>query len=284
MIAYNVGMHFFRLLRQALRVWVRHEADQHAAALAYFTPFALTPLIIISISMIGYVFGADRLTDMLVRWGNGVDVGVTDLIYKSVQNFDIVTGYYYLPIVGGMFLSIMVFITLNSLIVGLHKLWDVELYGWRTFLRKSWRIALFIVVLQGYFIAVIMLGDTIAIAKSLTGLMVFWSFLSYVVSFVLTLTLLAVAYGVLALQSPTFNARFAGATVAGVLLFFSRELVTLHFSTAPVQSLFGAAGLLITLLVWVYVVAGIVLYGAAFARVYDEERTAKTKNPVITIQ
>ncbi len=265
-------MKFFTLLSQAARLWVRREADQHAAALAYFTPFALTPLIIISISIVGYVYGATRVTDMLVRFGNGVDVGVTDLLYHSVRNFDLITSHYYLPILGALFLSVMIFIALNSLTMGLHKLWDVEVYGWRSYVRKSWRITLFIIVLQIYLVAMILLSDSIALARLVTGGEWLWSVVRYLSSFLLTMTLLAVAYGVLALRAPSFYARFLGATLAGVLLLFSREIVSLHFETAPVQSLFGAAGLLITLLVWVYVVACIVLYGAAFARVYDEMR------------
>jgi membrane protein len=269
-------MNFLRLLGRAAKVWFRYDADHHAAALAYFMPFALTPLIIFSITIVGLLYGTERVTAMLVRFGNALDPGVTELLYHSVQNFDQLTTHYYVPILGVVFLSIMIIITFNSLIVGFHKLWSVELSGWKNYLRKLWRIGVFVVVLQVYLVSILLLSDTLALVSSYTGFVVWWALIGYMLTFLLTMLLVATAYGVLSLRSPSFTGRFLGAAVAGLLLLFSRELVAFHFSTAPVQSLFGAAGLLITLLVWIYVAAGVILYGAAFARVYDEA-TGRTK-------
>ncbi|MFM2424008.1 MAG: hypothetical protein RLZZ70_397 [Candidatus Parcubacteria bacterium] len=262
---------FLRLFTKAARLWIRRDADQHAAALAYFTPFALTPLIIISISIVGLIYGADRVIAMLLRWGNAIDPGVTNLLYYSVENFGLITDHYYLPIFGLLFVSIMIFITLGSLVSGLHKMWSVEVTGWRSYVARLGRIAVFIVVLQAYLVTILMVADTFTAVALFTT----WGgfvYVRFIIAFVLTMLLLTFAYGTLALRSPSFQARFVGAAVAGLMLLFSRELVTLHFTTAPVQSLFGAAGLLITLLVWVYVAASIILYGAAFAKVYEDER------------
>jgi membrane protein len=217
------------------------------------------------------MYGVERITNMLIRWGNAIDPGVTDLVYSAVTNFDSVATHYYWPVVGLVFLSIMIFITLNSLITGFHKLWGIEIYGWRSYLSRIWRMTLFIGVIQCYLVTIMIFEDTFAFADSLIGSSL-WSILSFFATFLLTMLLLTIAYGLLAHRAPSFSGRFLGAAVAGLFLLFSRELVAFHFATAPVQTLFGAAGLLITLLVWVYVAASIILYGAAFARVYDEVR------------
>ncbi len=264
-------MYFLRLLGRAFILWFRRGADESAAALAYFMPFALTPLIILSISIVGLMYGAERVTSMLVRWGNAIDPGVTDLVYSSVVNFDSVATHYYWPIVGLIFLSVMIYITLNSLTTGLHKLWEIEIYGWQSYLKRLWRMTLFIGVIQAYLVSIILLEETLLFASTIWDAAI-WSFVGFFGGFLLTMLLLALAYGILSLRAPSFGGRFVGAAVAGLFLLFSRELVALHFTTAPVQTLFGAAGLLITLLVWVYVAAGIILYGAAFARVFDEAR------------
>ncbi len=269
-------MSFVRLFSRALLLWFRRGGDEAAAALAYFTPFALTPLIIFSITIVGFIFGTERVVAMLLRWGNSIDVGVADLVYSSVQNFDSIATHYYWPLIGFVFLSIMIFITLNSLTTGLHRLWDIEIYGWRSYLSRFWRITVFIGVIQCYLVTIIILSNMIVFASKIVA-GPWWGFVSFTVGFLATTLLLAIAYGLLALRAPSFSGRFIGAAVAGLLLLFSRELVEFHFSTAPVQSLFGAAGLLITLLVWVYVGASIILYGAAFARVYDDARRRITK-------
>jgi membrane protein len=272
-------MSFLRLLVEAAKLWVKEEADQHAAALAYFTPFALTPLIIFSITIVGFFFGSEQVTDLLVGWGNSVDPGVTHLLSESVRKFDLLTTHYYVPVVGIAFLTVMIFISLNSLMIGLHKMWSVKPEGWWNFIARFWRISLFITVIEVYLVFVMMMGEMVDGITYLTGWTV-WPLLIFIVSFVSTMLLITFAYGLLSLKSPSFTGRFLGAAIAGISLLFSRELVALHFSTAPVQSLFGAAGLLITLLVWVYVGSGLILYGAAFARVYDEG-TSRQRLPTI---
>ncbi len=263
-------MSFLRFFVNAAKLWSRKEADQHAAALAYFTPFALTPLIIFSITIVGFIVGAERVVAMLLRWGNAIDPGVTNLLVESVANFDDFATYYVVPLLGLAFLSIMIFVALNSLIAALHKMWGVEAYGWRDYFRRFGRIAVFVIILQAYLVFIIILGDTLSYVAAVAG-GPFWPMIGFMVTFISTVMLLAIAYGLLALRAPSFAGRFVGAAVAGFVLLFSRELVGLHFATAPVQSLFGAAGLLIVLLVWVYVGAVAILYGAACAYVYDTE-------------
>ncbi len=263
-------MSFIQFFWRAAKLWYHREADNYAAALAYFTPFALTPLIIFSITIVGFIVGVEQVTSMLLRWGNAIDPGVTDLLYRSVQNFDKFESLYYIPLIGLVFLSIMIFIALNSLTVGLHKIWGIEATGWNNFFKRLFRSTLFIIIFQAYLVFIILFEDTLEFLIKVTD----WQWLSpvgFVMMFLSTMLLLTVAYGLLALKSPSFTGRFAGAAVACLLLLFSRELVALHFSTAPVQSLFGAAGLLISLLVWVYVSAVVILYGAACAKIYDGE-------------
>jgi membrane protein len=259
-----------RLFTRAFGLWIRKEADQHAAALAYFTPFALTPLIIFSITLTGVIVGSEHVTSMLLRWGNAIDPGVTDLLYNSVQNFDLLAGQFVFSLIGVLFITIMIFVTLNSFAAGLHKMWDVEVGGFRQYLKRMMKIALTIGLLEAYLVLFIFLSASLSIAGNFVEVLAL-PYVKMFVGFVSTVFLISIVYGLLTIKSPSFQARSAGAIIASVLLLFTRQLVEIHFATAPVQSLFGAAGLLISLLVWVYVAAGILLYGAAFARVYEED-------------
>lgn len=273
-------MTFIRFFFAAARRWHRQGAEQRAAALAYFTPFALTPLIILSITILGVILGPEHVTNLLVRWGSAIDPGATALLYDSVLNFESVGTHYFMPILGIVFLAGMVFIALNSLIAGLHAMWGVRPVTWRHFFLQLWHSAIFILVLEGYLTALIVVNDIFSFLSATTELS--WvGLIPKAFGLFATVLLLSIAYGLLPLTAPSRTARLSGASVAGVLLLFSNELVALYFATAPVQSLFGAAGLLISLLVWVYVAAAIVLYGAACAYVYDSmhevgDRTATT--------
>jgi membrane protein len=266
-------MTFLRLLGAAARHWYKRGADQHAAALAYFTPFALTPLIIFSITIVGFIMGSERVISMLLRWGNNIDPGITELLYNSVQNFGSLESHYIIPVFGVLFLSLMIIVALSSFASALHHVWGVEAEGWNNALRRLGRILLVILVLQVYLVFIIIVEDTLS--YFMWSEHIWWQLLESAVTFFCSVTLLALIYGFVTLSSPSFDARFVGALVASVLLLGTRYLVAFHFATAPVQSLFGAAGLLLTLLVWVYIASGLLLFGAAFAFVYAQQRTAQ---------
>ncbi len=51
---------FFRLLKEAFRQWQADKASLLAAALAYYTVFSITPLLVIAIAIAGAVFGQVR--------------------------------------------------------------------------------------------------------------------------------------------------------------------------------------------------------------------------------
>lgn len=261
-------------LRQAALIWYQRGADQHAAALAYFTPFTLTPLIIFSVTWVGFIVGGERVVAMLLRWGNAVDEELTTLIYNSVTNFGALEAQYTWPLLGAIFLAVMVILALNSFTAALHNIWEIEVTGWHAFFSRLVRIALAIMLIQVYLVLIILFEDTISYVRWWTDTALAL-FLVFLVTFVSNALLLTLLYGLLPLGAPSFRARLFGGAVACLGLLFSQELVAFHFATAPVQSLFGAAGLIISLLVWVYVSACVILFGAAYAKAYDDRRLAK---------
>ena len=65
------------LLKETLSEWSNDKASRLAAALAYYTIFSIAPLLVITIAVVGLVFGreaargADRTTDQGPRWAAG---------------------------------------------------------------------------------------------------------------------------------------------------------------------------------------------------------------------
>lgn len=264
-------MNFFRLARDAARLWINKGADQHAAALAYFTPFALTPLLLISITLVGVIIGRADVISLLLRWAGMIDPALPDFMQSSVNNFEILTTSYTVPILALLFFSLMVIFALNSLSSGLQKLWGIEAYGWRNLLRRSLKSILFVLLFQVYLVATIIFNNVLATASVLSGLMIF-NFLAPLVFFASTTLLITIGYWLLPLTAPTFMSRLYGASVAATLFLFTRSLVALHVATAPTPDIYGAAGLIFVLLIWIYMSACIIYYGAAFAKVHQEQR------------
>ena len=242
-------MKLLRLLGRAVLIWLRRDAEVHAAALAYFIPFALTPLLLLSITLVGVLIGKDDVIELLMSWGNSLDPGITTLLSTSVQNFNILTTSYYIPLLGIIFFSTMVLIALNSLGAGLHKIWRVEASGWQSWFLRSFRSVTFVMFLQVYLVCIILLNRTIVFISHVPIVDVL-RFLYPALIFGSTLLLFTIGYGLLPLQAPSLRARFYGAIVAsqftggttrtGMFVFFIMEQYNFtfepvgHFKRSPV--------------------------------------------------
>ncbi len=268
-----------QLWRSAFKTWSHAEADQYSAAVAYFVPFALTPLVFISIAWVGLIIGTEELILLLAGWGSAIDPTLPALITDAITQLGAIANQFTIPWLAIIFFSVMVLVTLNSVTAGLHAIWGIERSGFRPLLARYARAMLFVVLLQVYLVFIILVSQLVELLATLTGL----AFLTWIIPllvFLSTVTLIALGYGLLPLWAPSFKARLVGAIIAGSFLMMARAIVAFHFATAPAATLFGAATVVIALLVWFYVGASIILYGAAFAKVYDVQlRLRRTNTP-----
>lgn len=267
-------MNFLRLLARSAVIWVRGGAEQHAAALAYFIPFSLAPLILISITIVGIIIGREDVIALLLRWGGFIDPALPQFMQTSLANFEILTTSYTIPVLALLFFSLMILFMLNSLSSGLESLWNVEKNSFRNLLKRSGRAVLFLIVFQVYLVATIICNNIFTSATLHSGLFIF-QILAPLVFFMFTTVFFAIGYGLLPLWAPSFRARLYGAAVATLLFLFTRTLVALHVATSPSPDIYGAAGLVFVLLIWMYMSACIIYYGASFALAYDQQKITK---------
>lgn len=267
-------MRWVRICIQAGKIWFQSEAEHLSAALAYYTPFAITPLIVISVGIVGLISGPERVQLLLLSWGTALDPGLADLFQTSVRNFDQLTMQYSVPILAVLFFSGMIIVALNMLARGLQRIWKVTVEGWISYLGQIIRSLIFLLVVQTYILFIILQTEIIEWVVSVTGFS-FMNYLSGPLLFLSTSVLALLAYSILSPRVPSLRARVYAALAVSVLFMFSRLIVGIHLVTAPIPDLYGAAGLIIILLIWLYVAATIIFYGAAFARAYDEQSKAR---------
>ena len=62
----------FGILKTAAVEWDRHDVPRHGAALAYYTLFALAPLLVIVIGIGGLIFGPEAARGEVVRQFGGL--------------------------------------------------------------------------------------------------------------------------------------------------------------------------------------------------------------------
>ncbi len=252
------------ILKEAALLWYDKDADYMAATVAYYALFAITPLILLTVTLLSFVFNKTIITAELLRWGAVFGPDVSELLTQAVVNLgELSVVGIGVPIFGALFFSGMVIMMCNTITSGFHRLWGIPHRGVRGWLLKCGNSVLFLVVLELYLLLVIgssFMTETLGIGR----------FVFYLMTSVI---LLSIMYRLLPWSAPRMKARLWGAFVASVLLTLAKVAVTSYVSMTPVPGLFGAAGLILVLLIWLYVIAGILYYGAAVAHVADKSAT-----------
>ena len=88
-------------------------------------------------------------------------------------------------------------------------------------------------------------------------------------SFVTITLMFAVIYKLLPDVKITWQNVWVGAAVTALLFTIGKSLIGLYLGRSTVASVYGAAGSLIVILLWIYYSAQVVFFGAEFTKVYS---------------
>ncbi len=260
-------MNPFSLLFSAARRFYDRDGDHLAASLAYYTPFALTPLILVSVTVLSAVFGSAYTVHVFKVWGEILGPDLITFLADAIGTLRQDGGPLRVPVIGSLFFFGMIVLAFNLITSGFHHLWDVPHTGIRGWLRKIWRSVVFIFVLQVY-LMVVMAADGLLVSSAGGAL----PLLPSAVAFVATVWLFYLMYRFLPPSPHSRRASFVGAVVASVLLLLAKNLIAFYIGNAAVPKLYDAAGLIAALLIWIYAAAAIIYFGASVVHEYDAKR------------
>ncbi len=267
----------FRLLKEAFREWQQDKVSLLAAALAYYTVFSVTPLLVIAIAIAGAVFGQDTAKNEIVQQINAL-VGE-----QGAQVIEIALANANQPQLG----SLASIISLIILLVGasgvfaqlqeaLNTVWDVKPKSDRglwQFLRK--RLLSFGMVLAiGFLLLVSLIFSAIlsGISNLEINLLPGWVSLLRLLNLAISLGMISLLFALIYKYLPDAKIRWqdvwVGAIITALLFTLGKFLIGLYLGRGSLGSTYGAAGSLIIFLAWVFYSAQILLFGAEFTQVY----------------
>ncbi len=267
----------FRLLKEAFREWQQDKVSLLAAALAYYTVFSVTPLLVIAIAIAGAVFGQDTAKNEIVQQINAL-VGE-----QGAQVIEIALANANQPQLG----SLASIISLIILLVGasgvfaqlqeaLNTVWDVKPKsdrGLGQFLRK--RLLSFGMVLAiGFLLLVSLIFSAIlsGISNLEINLLPGWVSLLRLLNLAISLGMVSLLFALIYKYLPDAKIRWqdvwVGAIITALLFTLGKFLIGLYLGRGSLGSAYGAAGSLIIFLAWVFYSAQILLLGAEFTQVY----------------
>ena len=268
----------WRLMRQVARSWLDNYVLSMGAALAYYTVFSLSPLLLIVVSVAGLVFGQEAARGEIALqlgalMGSSGANAIQDLLVSVHHPKQGVAA----TVLGVLLLLVGATTVFGELQDALDRIWRVPVRvpvsGWLHLVRT--RLLSFGMILAIGFLLVVSLVASSALetlgrwwGPLLAGWYVLAVVLDAAVAFVLVAAMFALIYKVMPRSRVLWKDVWIGALFTAVLFNLGKSLIGLYVGRSGITSAFGAAGSLVVVLVWVYYSAQIFLIGAQFTWVY----------------
>ena len=267
----------FKLIQEAFKEWQEDKASLLAAALAYYTVFSITPLLVIAIAIAGAVFGQDAAEGEIVQQINQL-VGQqgAEVIETALANADRPEVSSVASIISVIVLLVGASGVFAQLQEALNTVWNVKAKpnaGIWGFIRKrlfSFGIVLAIgfLLLVSLILSAVLSGIGKLQIDVLPGFSPLWQLLNFAVSFGFISLLFALIYKYLPDAKIHWKDVWVGAIITALLFTLGKFLIGLYLGRGTLGSAYGAAGSLIVFLAWVFYSAQILLFGAEFTQVY----------------
>jgi membrane protein len=273
-----------QLLKRSARDFMDDECPLRAAALAYYTIFALPPLLILLIMVAGLLWDpADVQRALETQFAGLVGPDGAAAIQAMVARTDqpgsggpMATVF---SVAGLMFGATGAFIQLQG---ALNRAWEVQpdpdAGGVRQFLTKR-VLSLGMVFGIGFLLAVSLAVSAILSAAGgiLSGMLGGpGQPLLHAINFSVTLAVMALLFAAIFRFLP--DARIAwrdvmvGGAATAVLFVAGKYVIGLYLGRSDPGDAYGAASTLAVLLIWIYYAAMILLFGAEFTQSWAERR------------
>ncbi|MBV9873117.1 MAG: YihY/virulence factor BrkB family protein [Verrucomicrobia bacterium] len=271
---------FFELLKTTAQEWSRDKCPQLGAALAYYAVFSLAPLMLILLGLFGMIYGGNEQArqKILEQLSYFLDPStlrsVQEIAAKAAQPK---------PGLWSAIFGVLIAIFGASGIFGqlqdaLNSIWDVKpkpnrgIWG---FIRS--RFLSFAMVAGVCFLLLVSLsleGVLKSLHAFLQGMMPGGHYLGLAIFYFFDIAIIVFLFAMIFRFLPdakiSWHDVWYGAALTAALFVIGKFLLGLYLSSGAAGSAYGAASSLVTLLLWVFYSAQLLLFGAEFTRIYAD--------------
>ena len=266
------------LVKRSINGWIDDRASSMGAALAYYTAFSLSPLLLIAIAIASLFFDSAVARQAVVdTFGGLVGASGAEAIEGLLESGGDATSGVIGAIIGAVTLAIGATTVFAELQSDLDIIWKTppdKTSGIWAFIRARFLSFGLVLSIGFLLIASLLLSTILAAAASywsswFEGMEFVLHILDFVVSTAVTTGLFALIYKLLPTQKIAWNDVWIGALVTALLFALGKFLIGLYLGNSAVSSSFGAAGAFVVLVVWLYYSAQVFLLGAEFTYAYS---------------
>ena len=285
--------YIFKLIQQTLKKFGEDRAVRYGAAISYYTIFSLPPILIIITNLLGvFVEEAEVQAQLLSQMQGMLGEESTVEIQKAIQNISKDKNSVWATMLGIgtlIFGATGVFYTLQD---SLNAVWNVQPSIKRGILKLLVdRVLSFAMILSvGFILLVSMIINTLiatinSFLHNAEYMQIFnefiaqWLFISdttvyvaFALDIVVTLFIISLVFAMIFKFLPDAKVHWrdvwVGAILTAILFSVGELFISWFIGNSDVASMYGAAGSIVVILIWVFYSAQIMLLGAEFTAVY----------------
>lgn len=266
------------LIKTALSSWSDDYAQSMGAALAYYTMFSIAPLLLIVISITGFVFGeeaargeiAGQLQHLMGEQGAMAVQTLLQSLNKPAQGITA-------TIIGVVLLLVGATTVFGELQDALDRIWRAPVRVgsgiWKLIRARLLSFGMILGIGFLLMVSLVFSAGLTAISRWWSPVFVGWEVVAnvfnFVFSFALTTGMFAMIYKTMPRVHVRWDEVWIGAAITAVLFTIGKLLIGLYIGSSGVLNGYGPAGSLVALLIWVYYSAQIFLMGAEFTWAYS---------------
>lgn len=267
-----------KILLNAAKSWNADNIFKHSAAVSFYTLFSLAPITIIAVTVAGIFLGKDAANHQLeLQITQLVGPASAEMIQSAAKASQSQGNSGISTAVGIALLIVGATTVFGQLQNSLNSIWGVRAKpsqrGWVVLLLQ--RLVSFAMVLTvGFLLLVSLVLSTVLTSAlehfpgSLLGSETFLKAVDMGVGLVVISILFALLFKILPDVIVRWRDVWLGAVVTAALFTIGRYLIALYLGHSTVASIYGTAGSLVALLIWVYYSCAILFFGVEFTRAY----------------
>lgn len=274
----KIFINIAKLFGETANGFIDDNALKLSAALSYYTIFSLPPLLIIIISLSGVFFGADAVSGQIFEQIKTV-VGTSAAlqIQETIKNVKLSSSNVFVTSLGVVILIIGasgVFVEIQD---SLNYIWGLKAKPKRGLIKFLYnRLMSFAMIGSvGFLLLVSLIVNSVVDVLNERLALVFphnTIILFYVINVLIVFIIISFLFSIIFKTLPdgkiALSDSLIGASFTAFFFMIGKFAIGAYLSRFNVASIYGAAGSIILILLWVYYSAIILYFGAEFTKVY----------------
>ena len=266
------------LLSQSVKEFNHDHGTKLSASLSYYTVFALPPLLIIIISLCSFFFGAEAVKGQIFSQINGL-VGNTAArqIEETIRNVSLSGDNRLTTILSVVVLLIGASGVFAEIQDSINFIWGIKAKPKRGFMKflKNRLMSFSMIGSMGFLLLVSLIINSLMdvfshrLTTYLNKDVVFVIYtVNLIIVFIINTILFTVIFRTLPDGKIALRDCFVGASFTALLFMTGKFAIGAYLGSSMIATIYGAAGSVILILIWVYYSAIILYFGAEFTKVF----------------